>query len=276
MAASSRIHLRPLKALDLPHLDELSSQQTQGNTPSLQNFVSEVLAEGDKFIRFDDNVFKTNGVRHEPPATAPIQIRSAVITNDPTENWFARTSVHEDSATDGTASWEEFDQNLRVNHSQHESEYTPSVASAEREYSWEQDLQTFGAAVNGWKEITMEIWLMRHAMPIFLLQDRDFRVLVITAVSMQGNRFIVVQIPVDREDIPVKAPNSQSKVVPAIYCSVETGELLDGKITWSMGTASDAKGVLPVALQKTQMAKAVAVDVQYFISWRMKQRKSVN
>ena len=96
MAASSRIHLRPLKALDLPQLDDLSSQQTQGNTPSLQNFVAEVLQEGDKWMTttlHDDNVFKTNGVRHESSATAPIQIRSAVIANDPTENWFARSKA---------------------------------------------------------------------------------------------------------------------------------------------------------------------------------------
>lgn len=96
MAASSRIHLRPLKALDLPQLDDLSSQQTQGNTPSLQNFVSEVLQEGDKWMTtmlHDDNVFKTNGVRHESSATAPIQVRSAVIANDPTENWFARSKA---------------------------------------------------------------------------------------------------------------------------------------------------------------------------------------
>ncbi|KAM3415213.1 hypothetical protein BST61_g8744 [Cercospora zeina] len=275
MRTPSRIHLTPLKASDLPHHKDIPSDGDK--LPDLQTFLAEVLAEGDRFMSttlHDENVFKLGDSKHQPPAKATIQIRSAVIPHQPTENWYARTSVHEDASTDGTATWAEFDGNLRADHSDHEKDYTPSVVSAHKEHSWEQDIQALGATAGTWQDVTMETRLMRHKMPVFFLKDREFRVLVITARAQNRDKFIVMQIPVARNSIPETASRSGQQAVNAIYCSVETGELLDGKITWSMGTASDAKGILPMALQKTQMANAVAIDVSYFIKWRMDRRKS--
>ncbi|PIB01515.1 hypothetical protein CB0940_01253 [Cercospora beticola] len=277
MATQTRIHLKPLQAIDLPSHKNIPSDQAGGTLPNLQTFLTEVLAEGDGFLTttlHDQNVFKLGDVKHQSPATASIQIRSAVIPHQPTENWYARTSIHEDASKDGTATWAEFDGHLRANHSNYEKEYTPSVVSAHKEYSWEQDLQAFGATAGNWQDITMEIRLMRHKMPVFFLKDREFRVLVVTARAQDQDKFIVVQIPVARNAIPETVSQAGQQAVDAIYCSVELGELHDGQITWSMGTASDAKGVLPMAVQKTQMANAVAIDVSYFIKWRMEKRNS--
>ena len=42
---------------------------------------------------------------------------------------------------------------------------------------------------------------------------------------------------------------------------------------WIMCTASDAKGVLPVWLQKPALPSAIAKDVPLFMEWQAKKRK---
>lgn len=277
-APTTRIHLRPLRPQDLPLHPEMASKQNPATSPDLQRFVSEVLDEGQRFMTTtleDENIFKSKGTRKDKPATAPIRIRAAVLTPEhsdfeyPTENWFARTSEHENRNADGTAPWHEFEQSLRIHHSDHEKIYTPSVQAAEELFSWQEQLDAFASRVGPWQEITMEIRSMEHKIPP-PLQRRVFRVLVITASRGEaGSALIVVQIPVEGNPI-----ESRDGVVYGIYCSVETARLENGRTIWSMATASDAKGWMPMWLQKTQMPKAVAVDVGYFIKWRMEVRQS--
>ena len=45
------------------------------------------------------------------------------------------------------------------------------------------------------------------------------------------------------------------------------------EIEWVMATASDAKGWLPMWLQKTSVPGAVVKDVGFFVDWVMKRRK---
>lgn len=233
MATQTRIHLRPLKAINLPQHPDLVSKQSSWT--DLQRFVSEVLDEGQRFMtKTLEEEFKTKGTRNDAPATAPIKIRSLVLKppNMPEENWFARTSEHENTADAGTATWDEFDGNLRVNHSDNEKTYTPSVQAARLEYSWKEQLAAFDAQVGQWQEVAMEIRAMQHKIPN-PLKDRLFRVLVITAA--QHKSFIVVQIPVSVDDIPEKdKPTPAPKVVNGVYCSVETGKLSDDgqQTTW--------------------------------------------
>lgn len=56
--------------------------------------------------------------------------------------------------------------------------------------------------------------------------------------------------------------------VLGVYTAVETvRKLPGGKVDWLMATASDAKGVLPLSIQKMSIPGAVAKDVGFFMSW---------
>lgn len=85
---------------------------------------------------------------------------------------------------------------------------------------------------------------------------------------------MVVQIPVDTKNIDKAKYFKDSKVTNGVYCSIERGELVEGgaKVKWQMGTASDAKGILPMWAQKLGVPGAVVKDVGLFIDWCEKQR----
>ncbi len=51
--------------------------------------------------------------------------------------------------------------------------------------------------------------------------------------------------------------------------------LPDQNIEWTMATASDAKGWLPMWAQKMGVPSAVVKDVGYFISWVHKKRPNL-
>jgi len=71
----------------------------------------------------------------------------------------------------------------------------------------------------------------------------------------------------------------KKKVVLGQYVSVERCKVLkdegspdNGKVVWDMATASDAKGWLPMALQKLGVPGAVVKDVGYFMKWTAARR----
>jgi hypothetical protein len=65
----------------------------------------------------------------------------------------------------------------------------------------------------------------------------------------------------------------RKKVVLGKYVSVERCKIEeDGRVTWEMGTASDAGGWLPMAIQKLALPGAVRKDVGWFIDWTAKRR----
>jgi len=62
-------------------------------------------------------------------------------------------------------------------------------------------------------------------------------------------------------------------VVLGQYVSVERCYAQeDGKVMWEMGTASDAKGVLPMGIQKLALPGKIVVDVGFFADWLKKKR----
>lgn len=65
----------------------------------------------------------SNSPRH-PPAKIP------------SEAWFARRSRHANQQTENTASFSELDHALRVDHCQHEGEYTPDVFDTYKVLEW--------------------------------------------------------------------------------------------------------------------------------------------
>jgi hypothetical protein len=46
----------------------------------------------------------------------------------------------------------------------------------------------------------------------------------------------------------------------------------NGDVEWMMGTASNAKGVLPQFIQNMAVPGAIAKDVDFFMSWIPSQR----
>ena len=62
---------------------------------------------------------------------------------------------------------------------------------------------------------------------------------------------------------------------PRVYTSIERCQLLDdGNIDWVMATASDAKGNLPMPMQKLGVPSAVVKDVGLFMEWIRDRRSS--
>lgn len=202
----------------------------------------------------------------------------------PEETWFARTSIHENKSTTGTASWPEFEYGLMDDHSQHEKEYTPDVYDAHRVLSY--DTQTPSLQIPGYEKIGLSIYEMAHKIPP-PLNNRVFSVAVATAKSSDASRFLVVQVPVDIRLIDKALyANGRNKrdgdeaikrkeVHLGQYVSIERCEVVDGgaKVQWQMGTSSDAGGVLPMFVQKMAVPGAIVKDVSLFMEWIEKKRR---
>lgn len=121
------------------------------------------------------------------------------------------------------------------------------------------------------------------------LNNRVFTVLVTTARSqISPLSFIVVQIPVDisrigtalysngRHKTDGDTSQKRKDVQIGEYVSIERCELIESnsRIKWQMATASDAKGVLPISIQKMAVPGSVVKDVGFFIDWTQKRRSS--
>lgn len=60
-----------------------------------------------------------------------------------------------------------------------------------------------------------------------------------------------------------------------VYTSIERCKITpSGDVEWMMATASDAKGNLPMAVQKLGVPGAIVNDVGFFIKWIAEQRAS--
>jgi len=96
--------------------------------------------------------------------------------------------------------------------------------------------------------------------------------------------FVVAQIPVDLSAVSAAmystgrnrtegdSAQKREKVTVGQYVSVERVKMLDRDILWEMATASDAKGNLPMMLQKLGVPGAVVKDVGYFMKWTAEKR----
>ncbi|KAF2768792.1 hypothetical protein EJ03DRAFT_111498 [Teratosphaeria nubilosa] len=273
-ASSPLISMRALQPKHLPSHPSLATQQASTpSLPTLDAFLTSALTEAETFATtYLPAHFQPKGTKTSPPAHAPVEVLAHDRTPPGSSNaeaWFARTSVHENAAKEGTASWEEFDAALRVNHSQHEKDYTPDVQEAHQALEW--DTSDHNTVADKWRDITMNIMEMRHKIPP-PLSPRVFSVLVITARSTASTSppsFFVVQIPVDLTGVSGAKYWGDKKVVQGMYCSIERAELVEEgqKVRWQMATASDAKGVLPMVVQKMAVPGAVVKDVGLVVGW---------
>jgi hypothetical protein len=216
------------------------------------------------------------------------------------EHWFARKSIHKDlsskdTTSPGNASWKEFIYGLRDNNSKNEENFTPNLFDAHLVCDWNgevRELESQGKLVgNSGKRYscaTMSIYEMCHATPP-PTTARCFPVLVATA-SINKDEFIAVTVPINlgssvsasfyssgRHSKEGKTPQQRKSVVLGIYAAVETLKrrpregaergVLGHEVEWLMATASDAKGNLPMWIQKTSIPGVLPKDVSYFMTW---------
>lgn len=282
------VRLRALPASQLPAHPDLSSHQSATTSPVL-NFAADALREAHDFTTsyLPANFSTKSNDKHSSPASAsiallahdikasdlPREIGDAVVeangAGGATEHWFARVSEHENKEEDGTASWEEFDFALRVDHSQHERAYTPDVLDAHVVLDYSAQLQTSeggGRVEGGWEDVSVQVMEMLHHIPS-PLNNRVFTVLVIT--GKRGREFLTVQIPVETRHLPGLKYVADGSVTAGMYVSVERGELVEEgrKTRWEMATASDAGGNLPMWAQKLGTPGAVVKDVGLVVKW---------
>jgi DUF3074 family protein len=117
---------------------------------------------------------------------------------------------------------------------------------------------------------------MLHSLPA-PLKPRAFSILIASGAPTDSasREFLTVTIPLEPlpKTVTTAKYGSSSSVVHGAYVSVERVYEDDGEIVWDMATASDAKGVLPMAVQKLGIPGAIVKDVGLFLSWVEKNRK---
>lgn len=137
-------------------------------------------------------------------------------------------------------------------------------------------------------DISMRLYEMCHTLPT-PLQPRVFTVLVATAKTGPDG-FVVVQIPVNAKSVPAAfysngrnvtegtSPEKRKELVIGLYTSIERGRYYratggggggggPGETEWVMATASDARGLLPMWVQKMGTPGALVKDVGLFMRW---------
>lgn len=141
--------------------------------------------------------------------------------------------------------------------------------------------------VSGWRDVTLGVFEMRHDMP-FPLKARVFTILIASGVpatsdtlsASGGREFVIATVPL--EPLPKGVGGSKfgvgtANVVHGAYVAVErVCEMEGGEIVWDMATASDAKGSLPMGLQKLGVSGAVTKDVGLFMGWVAKKRATAS
>ncbi|EME87950.1 uncharacterized protein MYCFIDRAFT_75783 [Pseudocercospora fijiensis CIRAD86] len=267
------ISMRNLKLTELPSHPQLKDHESS-TSPDVQSFVQALLNEGHAFIT-DQKIWQDAGQKNASPAKASVKITKYSRTtpgSQSEETWFQRTSLHENKAEPGTATFDEFDNGLRENHSKNEQEYTPGLVEVHELLNYKALLEGKGRTAGRWQDVDLYLMQMRHKVPS-PLKNRVFTVVV--AAGKIENEFVDVQIPVELPN-NAKYKETSTEIVHGVYASVERGSLEENgtHVKWQMGTASDAKGILPLFIQKIAMPGEIAKDVGRFVEWRGRLRKS--
>ena len=126
---------------------------------------------------------------------------------------------------------------------------------------------------------------MAHKLPAPLI-PRVFAELVVSAKTPDGG-LIVTQTPVNLRKLPAAMYSNdrnlnegtslqkKKRTIVGEYVSIERARTTETNvIEWTMGTASDAKGALPLWLQRSQIGGAIAKDVGLVCGWLMKKRQT--
>lgn len=153
---SPLIHLYSLTFSYLPPHPALDESPSR---PQHTSFLTTLLVETTKFLDSTIPSFTADQKpRPAPPSTANVQLSSSYLPHTSRsekgkgkEYWVCRKSRHANKVIAGSASYQEFREGLRTNHSEHEMEYTPTVSSVEKVLEWE----TVGSVEGGWRDVSM-------------------------------------------------------------------------------------------------------------------------
>ncbi|KAI9781386.1 MAG: hypothetical protein M1839_005980 [Geoglossum umbratile] len=200
-----------------------------------------------------------------------------------TEHWFARQSIHVNEAAEGTATYREFFNYLKKDHSENEMEMTPNIRWAKQLLEWE-GAPDVGFRGETWTDVHMSIYEICHCFPS-VVKDRIFPVLIIQA-EIGPAEFIVISLPVlDTHLLPgstIPAHTLHDGAIVAKYVAVERVRVLHARdddppdeksrVEWLMCTSSDAGGWLPLVAQRAKIPGEIAKDVGLFMRWVGKRR----
>lgn len=142
----SLIQLQPHPFTSIPAHPSFSTDLSR---PELHHYISTALHEALELLHSIPSTFTTDPKpRPSPPSLAKVKLlrgwrkpsepraSTKSKTKDKSEFWVCRQSEHVDASSKGTASWREFEAGLRLDHAEHEMEYTPSVSAVERLLEW--------------------------------------------------------------------------------------------------------------------------------------------
>ncbi|KAK6529449.1 hypothetical protein TWF281_008622 [Arthrobotrys megalospora] len=204
-----------------------------------------------------------------------------------TEYWFARRSVHEVGGGEDDANeiiqWDDFKNLLFHNHSENEREYGPSVSRVDTlDLEWD----VSGLAVPGWEIVRVGGYAIHHHLP-WPLNPRVFPILLILVSAIDRKEFMVISLPI-KVSPETRGTNTETKEPVLIispkatvgqYVAVERVIYQEPQATderpnviWSMATASDASGNIPMALQRRVIGTSVFKDVEAFLEYAMKKK----
>ncbi|KGQ10911.1 hypothetical protein BBAD15_g3735 [Beauveria bassiana D1-5] len=193
------------------------------------------------------------------------------------ETWFLRRSVHADVAAPKTASWDEFLLHFKQQHAASEKAFTASVESTTPRTQWDCGGVEIRHAGATWVDWTLKVEESVHRLP-FPLKRRVF----------PGGRRGPPRVCRGTGVLCGRAGRGQRgwrrygdgrvyerRARPGAIAGEEEEEEEEGtkRIEWVMGTASDARGVLPEFVQALATPDMVPKDVDFFLSWVVGQRK---
>jgi hypothetical protein len=266
--------------LSVPFHPVLAPKQEESKCPQLGAFVKDALDQAKAFAGTEIPSFSLKSTKKSPGSAADVQVltKTREAEGGKKQFWVARRSVHAGQKETGDASWDEFESGLRINHSDNEMAYTPNVKEATEVCRW-----TEIGDVEGWKKIEMagthpvpnrtgpcietnrrrlKVYEMVHRLPP-PLKPRIFTI----PINLSPSR--------DEEKISASKYAASSAAVQGSYVSIEHVYMSpEGDILWAMATASDAKGNLPMAVQKLGVPGAIVKDVGLFLGWVERQRQA--
>jgi hypothetical protein len=147
----SLLRLNPLFPISsLPPHSALSALQPSPSTsPTLQSFATKLLTQSHLFATktFHTDLSPNKTPKSSEGSAALVTVSKGTIAG---EFWVGRRSEHSGKGISGDGTWKEFDEGLRVKHSENERDYTPGVVDAVEICRWEEEIE-----VSGWKDVTL-------------------------------------------------------------------------------------------------------------------------
>jgi hypothetical protein len=287
--------LKPLDVHALPPHPELDHAQDNG--PTLRTFIRNLLDDRREINA--TGTYKAKGTKDYGIQYPEVRLYVKKVGK---ENWASRTSVHNPNHA-ARASFNDFQEALKKDHSKHERLFTDTIFDCNQLLAWSAEELDKAADGLAFTDLTMEVNEIYHSLP-WPFNDRVFTVLVLTARQIGKEQFYIIEVPV-KPGLPLQSSERKShfvercgisrydsqhptgdqkrkqgkRLVHGVYCSVnrvtEVEHLPyyriqpgDSKpVRWQMATASDAKGLIPMWIQKIEVPKKIAKDVPYFLDW---------